>query len=76
MYATPPLPPPLCPFFKHGASQESFIRAEETSNQSVHNAVYDFASLGHTHLLKVVCNLYTMYSIIGAAVGSFPWQQT
>ncbi|KAL5466719.1 hypothetical protein EMCRGX_G030867 [Ephydatia muelleri] len=43
---------PMDIIMRHGASQESFIRAEETSNQSVHNAVYDFASLGHTHLLK------------------------
>eukprot|EP00731_Ephydatia_muelleri_P027125 Em0018g1225a len=44
---------PMDIIMRHGASQESFIRAEETSNQSVHNAVYDFASLGHTHLLKL-----------------------
>lgn len=42
---------PMDIVMRHGASQERFIRAD-TSSQSMHNTVYDFASLCHTHLLK------------------------
>lgn len=42
---------PMDIIMRHGASQESFIRAE-TLDQPMYNAIYDCASLSHTHLLK------------------------
>ena len=41
--------PPCIP--QHGASQEEFFRGDLTQN--LKDAVFDFASLAHTHLLKM-----------------------
>jgi NADH dehydrogenase [ubiquinone] 1 alpha subcomplex assembly factor 6 len=42
---------PMDVLMRHGASQEEFFRGDLTQN--LKDAVFDFASLAHTHLLKM-----------------------